>query len=149
MRGQALPIVIVIVLALLLCTSCTRTVYEAHFAPPSQVGKLTEAASRAPFLKCHMSDGRVFVLQEWSIEEGAGTVEGFGIEYTADRDLVGDAHRHRLKLDEIALIETSRPYSIDVGTGSVISMIIGTTLSAGFTIGCLASVGHRPCWLAP
>jgi len=131
---------------LLLTTSCSRTVYEAHFATPTQLGKITEAASRAPFLKVHMPDGRVFVLQEWSIEEGAGTVEGFGVEYDAERNLKGDAHRQKLNLTDVAIIETNRPYSIDVGTGPVIEMAIGTTVSVAFSIGCLASIGKSPCW---
>ena len=139
MRGWALA-------AALLCASCSRTVYEAHFAPPAQLGKLTEAASRAPFIKCHMPDGRVFVLQDWSIEEGSGMVEGLALAYDADRNRVGNPQHVRLLLSDVALIETDRPYSIDVGTGPVVGMAIGTTISAAFTIGCLASLGKSPCW---
>ena len=137
---------VALLLLALSCASCSRTVWEAHFAPPAQLGKLTEAASRAPFIKCHLPDGRVYVLQDWSIEEGAGTVEGLGLEYDADRNRVGPTHRVTLMLSDISLIETDRPYSIDVATGPVIGMAIGTTISAAFTIGCLASIGKAPCW---
>ena len=135
----------VLLTLLLATTSCSRVLYEAHFAAPSQLGKITEPASRAPFIKCHMPDGRVFVLEQWSIEEGSGTVEGFGIEYDAERN-PHDAKRHTLKLAEIALIETNRPYQIDVGTGPVIGLAIGTAVSVGVSIGCLASLGKSPCW---
>jgi hypothetical protein len=134
-----------IVLVMLGATSCSRVVYEAHFAAPAQLGKITEAASRAPFIKCHMTDGRVFVLEQWSIEEGSGMVEGFGIEYDADRN-AKTPRRHALKLEEIAIIETNRPYQIDVGTGPIIGLAIGTGVSVAVSVGCLASLGKSPCW---
>jgi hypothetical protein len=130
------------VVALVLTTSCSRTVYEAHFAPPAQLAKISEAASRAPFIKCHTADGRVYVLQQWSIEEGTGLVEGLGIEYDADRNPKGGVHRQSLKLDEIALIETNRPYNVDVGTGSVVTLAIGTGVSAILSLVCIGVSGH-------
>jgi hypothetical protein len=133
MRGR------VAALALVLMTSCSRTVYEAHFAAPAQLAKISEAAARAPFIKCHMADGRVYVLQQWSIEEGTGLVEGMGLEYDADRNAKGGIHRQSLKLTDIALIETNRPYSVDVGTGSIVALAIGTGVSLGVSAICLFS----------
>ena len=131
-----------IVLAALLSTvGCSRTVYEAHFATPTQIGKITEAGTRSPFVKVHMPDGRVFVLERWSIEEGAGTIEGHGLEYSANRVVKGPARRVELKVDEVALLETNRPYNVDIGTGSIIAMVIGTTSSFVFSVVCLASKG--------
>jgi len=127
--------------ALLSTTGCSRTVYEAHFATPAQIGKITEAGTRSPFIKVHMPDGRVFVLERWSIEEGAGTIEGNGLEYSANRVVRGPAHHVELKVDEVALLETNRPYDVDVGTGSIVAMIIGTTASVIFSIVCLATKG--------
>jgi hypothetical protein len=126
-------------------TSCSRVVYEAHFAAPAQLAKITEAASRAPFIKCHMPDGRVFVLQQWTIEEGSGVIEGFGIEYDADRT-AKPPQRHNLKLEEVAIIETNRPYQVDVATGPVIGLAIGTGVSFAFSVGCLATLKKAPCW---
>ena len=128
----------IVLAALLFMVGCSRTVYEAHFATPSQIGKITEAGTRSPFLKVHMPDGRVFVLERWSIEEGAGTVEGTGLEYDANRVVQGKAHPVFLNTSGVALFETSRPYDVDVGTGSVIAMIIGTTASVIFSIVCFA-----------
>jgi hypothetical protein len=126
-----------IVLAALLSTlGCSRTVYEAHFATPSQISKIAEAGTRSPFVKAHMADGRVFVLERWSIEEGAGTIEGVGLEYSANRVVQGSAHRVEMKLEDVALFETNRPYTVDVGTGSMIAMVIGTTASVIMSIVC-------------
>jgi hypothetical protein len=127
---------IVLAAALVTTAGCSRTVYEAHFATPSQIGKITEAGTRSPFIKVHMPDGRVFVLAHWSIEEGAGTVEGTGLEYNANRVVKGPAHRVEMKLGDVALFETSRPYDVDVGTGSMIAMSIGTLASLAFSIVC-------------
>jgi hypothetical protein len=130
-----------IVLAMLLLGTlgCSRTVYEAHFATPSQIAKITEAGTRSPFIKVHMPDGRVFVLERWAIEEGAGTIEGTGLEYSANRVVQGRAHHVEMKLTDAALIETNRPYDVDVGTGSIIAMIIGTSASFVFSIVCFAA----------
>jgi hypothetical protein len=129
-----------IVLAALLTTvGCSRTVYEAHFATPAQIGNIAEAGSRSPFIKVHMPDGRVFVLERWSLEEGAGMIEGNGLEYTANRVVRGPARHVALKVEDVALLETNRPYDVDVGTGSIIAMIIGTTASFVFSIVCFAA----------
>ncbi len=129
-----------IVLAALLTTvGCSRTVYEAHFATPAQIGNITEAGARSPFIKVHMPDGRVFVLERWSIEEGAGMIEGNGLEYTANRVVRGPARHVALKTSDVALLETNRPYDVDVGTGSIIAMIIGTTSSFVLSVLCFAA----------
>ena len=134
-----------IVLAMLLGTvGCSRTVYEAHFATPARVDTILEAGERSPFIKAHMPDGRVFVLERWAIEEGAGTIDGVGLEYSADRVVNGPPRHVALKMTDVALLETNRPYDVDVGTGSIIAMIIGTTASFVFSIVCFA-VG-RVCY---
>jgi hypothetical protein len=137
---------------LALGTSCSRTVYEAHFARPTEIAKIAESASRAPFIKCHMADGRVYVLEHWSIEEGTGLVEGRGIEYAANRARLGPPHDITLHLADIALIETNRPYDVDVATGSVVGMAIGTGASLALTVVCLtvskACFGSCPTFFA-
>ena len=102
LRGIALA-------AILGSAGCSRTVYEAHFATPAQIEKISEAGTRSPFIKVHMADGRVFVLERWSIEEGAGTIEGHGLEYSANRVVRGPARKIEMKLEDAALIETNRP----------------------------------------
>jgi hypothetical protein len=131
----------IVLVALLATVGCSRTIYEAHFATPSQIGKITEAGTRSPFIKVHMPDGRVFVLERWAIEEGAGTVEGTGLEYSANRVVKGPAHRVELKMGDVALLETNRPYDVDVGTASIIAMSIGTLASVVFSLVCFASGG--------
>ena len=127
---------IVLAAALFSTAGCSRTVYEAHFATPAQIGNIAEAGTRSPFMKVHMPDGRVFVLERWAIEEGAGTIAGTGLEYSANRVVEGPARRVEMKLEDVALFETNRPYEVDVATGSIIAMMIGTTASVVFSIVC-------------
>jgi hypothetical protein len=129
----------IVVAALLTTMGCSRTVYEAHFATPAQIGNIAEAGARSPFIKVHMPDGRVFVLERWSIEEGSGMIEGNGLEYTANRVVQGPARHVALKTADVALLETNRPYDVDVGTGSIIAMVIGTTASFVFSVLCFAA----------
>ncbi len=139
-------------LAFISLTACSRTLYEAHFAPPSQIEKIAEPATRSPFIKCHMADGRVFVLEKWSIEEGTNTVRGHGIEYGANRARVGAPRDITLALGDIALIETNRPYDVDVGTASLVGMAVGTGASLAMTVVCLtntkACFGSCPTFFA-
>ncbi len=138
--------------ALCAVTACSHTVYEAHFAKPSELTKIAEAGARSPFLKCHMADGRVFVLQHWSIEEGSGLVSGVGIEYSASRERISGPRRVEMPISDVALFETNRPYSVDVGTGSIVGMAIGTGASLALTVVCLtntkACFGSCPTFFA-
>src|ERR1700690_3506555 len=151
-RATGLRRAIAMTFTFALATACSRTIYEAHFAEPAHLAKITEAASRSPFIKCHMADGRVIVLQKWSIEEGNGTVEGVGIEYTADRIAVTGVRPQSIKLADIALIETNRPYDVDVATGSLVALAIGTGASVALSIVCLtvnkACFGSCPTFFA-
>jgi hypothetical protein len=47
--------------------------YQAKFTPPTAMKQVDDTA---PFLKCHMRDGRVFVLEAWHIDEEADEVRG-------------------------------------------------------------------------
>jgi hypothetical protein len=132
------------VVLLMATTSCSRMLYESHFAAPAQVEKISEAATRSPFLKVHMPDGRVFVLERWSIEEGSGIVAGHALEYGANRVAVGPPRDVTIPLEGVALLETNRPYTVDVGTGSVIGMVIGTTASLALSLVCFAA--GRTCY---
>jgi uncharacterized membrane protein (Fun14 family) len=91
-----------------------------------------------------MPDGRVFVLEHWSIDEGAGVVAGFGLEYAANRSRIGSARQITLGLRDVALLETNRPYSVDVGTGSIVGLSIGSAASLALSLVCVAN--GRACF---
>ncbi len=110
--------------------ACT-TVYRAKFTPPDQP-KAVEAD--APFLKCHMRDGSVFVLEaQWRIDAEARRIDARGIHYDASRAVV-DRGTYHLSLDEVALFETNRPEQfIDEG---IVVLAVLTAASVAVTVYC-------------
>jgi len=56
--------------------------YQAKFTPPTAMNHVDETA---PILKCHMRDGRVFVLEAWHVDEEADEVRGMGLRVALGR----------------------------------------------------------------
>jgi hypothetical protein len=113
--------------------ACT-TVYRAKFTPPEQA-KAVEPD--APFLKCHMKDGSVYVLEaQWRIDAEAKRIDARGIHYDASRAVVDRATYH-LSIDEVALFETNRPEQfIDEG---IVVLAVLTIASIAVTGYCLSN----------
>jgi hypothetical protein len=116
--------------------ACT-TVYRAKFTPPDQP-KAVEAD--APFLKCHMKDGSVYVLEaQWRIDAEAKRIDARGIHYDASRAVVDRATYH-LSIDDVVLFETNRPEQfIDEGI-----VVLAVLTGASLAITPPASATRRP-----
>ena len=112
-----------------------KTLYPARFASPDSPETLE---SKAPYLKCHMADGRVFVLEDWKIDTTARIVSGSGLLYDARRELKGRGPQS-VPLDEIAMLETNRVETIDQGSIQIGVMAAGTVASLGFTAFCITT----------
>jgi len=125
-------------LAIMGATAACQTVYEAHFVQPNNLKRLNELKDK-PFLKCHMRSGNVVVLEAWTVDDVANTIRGYGIEYGRDRELVGQAEARVVPLADVALLETNRPYEVQVATGSVIALAIATGVSLAVTAVCLSN----------
>ncbi|HSQ63382.1 MAG TPA: hypothetical protein VLM85_09220 [Polyangiaceae bacterium] len=124
------------------CVTCGPTLYEPHFVPPKHLGRLEGELKDVPFLKCHMTDGRIFVLEDWKVDEAAGEVRGHGIEYDADRIKLGYTGNKTVPIHDVALFETNRPYE-GPGSGSVIAasivLAVATGASLALTAYCLSN----------
>jgi hypothetical protein len=105
---------------------CTR-VWEARFIhPPPPITLDPDAA----FVKCHMSDGTVYVFDRWSLAQGRW-LSGSATYYSASREML---KRGEVSLDlaTVALIETNRPQDIPragyivVGVISAVATGVGT-----------------------
>jgi hypothetical protein len=110
--------------------TCARYAYPARFVPPDKTEELDRAAD---FLKCHMRDGRVYVLSRWSIDGDAA--KGEGRLYNAQRDLVTEGSL-RVPLADVALFETDRPEKIPHSTGSYVVMGVVSVASASLSVYC-------------
>ena len=131
----------------LACTvsGCSTTVYRASFAKQDQLDRLD---AKAPFLKCHMKDGTVFVLQRWQIQisDTNRSVTGDGLRYDPERRTAAadpEATRNfQIPIDDVLLFETNQPetlYHPEIAT-----MLIVTTASAAMTTYC--AVNPKACF---
>jgi hypothetical protein len=109
--------------------ACARRMYR-EVTPPQEYQTVDH---ESPFLKAHMRDGRLFLLNNWSIDSVGDAVTGSGNLYDANRAVI-DTGTYRLKVDSVALFETNvvRP------SASVAALSVVTGLSAGVTVFCLA-----------
>jgi len=112
--------------------ACVKTVDKHVFEPD-----VTLAASgelHASTLKAHMRDGSLFVFDEWRADEAARRVDGSGIRYDLDRNVVTTGSLG-LTIDSVALFETN-----DLHTSpSIVPMTILTVGSIGATVYCIAN----------
>ncbi len=127
-----------VALALACASWSCRTVYQAHFVKPSRVEELSNLKD-APFLKCHLKNGGVIVLEAWSVDDVDETIRGYGVEYDAYRQSNERLEARVVKLDDIALLETNRPYDVHVASGSIVALAIGTGATLALTAVCLAN----------
>lgn len=108
-------------------TACVQRMYR-ELTPPEAHRTVDE---RSPFLKAHMRDGRLYVLNNWS--SAADAVLGPGILYDAHRNMV-DSGAYRLSVDSVALFETN----VVQPSPSVAALSVVTGISAALTAYCLS-----------
>jgi hypothetical protein len=113
--------------------ACSTTAYQAKFARPSQPHDID---ATAPYLKCHMQDGRVYVLRHWDVNIPAGEVTGEGLLYDAARVTTG-VSAQRVPLQDVVLFETNRPETITRYGFGVLAFVTGVSLVA--TALCIAN----------
>jgi hypothetical protein len=103
---------------------------------------------RAPYLKCHMKDGGLYVLHGWTIDEPGGAVVGAGEYQGTDRSVENHAS-FRVPIADVALFETN---TIETSPG-VAGMAVVTGLSLAASVACLthpkACFGSCPTFYAP
>ena len=132
-RKSILPVPTFIALLLVLLTSgCAHKVVR-NIVPAEDASRLRRSADESSFLKVHMKNGQVYVLQPWTANEKERTVTGKGQLVDASRSQV-DNGEFEIPLDSVAMFETNdRKPSPSVGVLSVI-----TGISAAVTIVCIA-----------
>ena len=115
-------------------SGCQSTVYQAKFARPTEPHAIDAGA---PFLKCHMGDGRLYVLQSWHIDVPAGEVTGDGILYDAARVAPPGVHAHHVAMADVVLFETNRPETLT--HYELAGLVVVTTASLALSTLCLTT----------
>lgn len=133
-------------LAALLHLSCATSWRARLFAPAATPPRSVDA----PFLKVHLKDGAVLVLDRWDVDGAARRIAGDGIRYGADRAKEGQGAL-AAAFDEIALVETNRPERVARTGLAVLGVVAGASLA--LTAACLANpkacFGSCPTFYVP
>ncbi len=133
---------VAIAVALALVAGCPQRI-ERHVSPTLQTVDMT-----APYLKCHMKDGGLFVLTKWRIDETAASITGTGEYFGTDRSVEARS-TFQVKFADVALYETNTV----VTSPGVAAMAVVTGLSLAVTAACLtnpkACFGSCPTFYAP
>ena len=122
-------------LALLVAASACRTVYKPKFV---ETASIQDVDKKAPFLKCHLADGSVVVLQDFTIDVAHRAVTGTGIAYDAHRAPTTSVGRRRVDLGEVVLFETNEAAEVSL-LGYYAPLMITTAASVGLSIYCIAN----------
>lgn len=103
---------------------------------------------KAPYLKCHMKDGGLYVLSGWKIDEAGKAITGAGEYFGTDRSVESQL-TFRVPMAEVVLYETN---TISTSPG-VAALSVITGLSLAVTAACIANpkacFGSCPTFYAP
>jgi hypothetical protein len=126
-----------LVLALAGCTGFKR-VYREMSPPESfrqmsqdQVGALRKSS---PFLKAHMQDGSVYVLQSWDMSRDHVQLTGTGTLFSAERDTLQHGQLH-VDVDSVALFETN----VLKTSGTIVPLTVFTAITAAIAVACITN----------
>ncbi len=127
----------------LACSTNFRAEY--HQPPTGEVSTNTAppaASEDAPFVKVHTKDGRVYVLDKWDFDEQAKQLQGFGLHYSAERELLSEGG-FTIAYDQVALVETNTPEQLTHATSLA---IMGITTGAVAGMGIFCAVNPKACF---
>lgn len=134
--------------AAVLHAGCARTWWRAEWmAPAAAPGR---ADAEVPFLKLHLQDGGVIVLDSWTVDADAQAISGTGIHYDDRRTLVARG-TFAAAFADIVLVETNRPETVRHARVALMGIVAGASLA--LTAACLANpkacFGSCPTFYVP
>ena len=104
---------------------------ERSLVAPEQAHTLDHDS---PYLKVHMRDGGLYVLTEWSVDEGRRLVTGAGDRFDARRAVIASGPM-AVPIRDVVLFETN----VVRRSGVVGAMAVVTGVSLAVTAACLAN----------
>ena len=79
----------------------------------------------SPFLKAHMSDGKVYILSSWKVDSESQMVVGQGEVLNANREIL-ETGELTIPIDSVAIFETNTQHSLPtVQARTVVICVIG------------------------
>ncbi|RPI75164.1 MAG: hypothetical protein EHM47_03360 [Ignavibacteriales bacterium] len=130
--GEKILIVLIFV-SLIFYPHCSGNRIERITSLPSEI-KNIQQSKEFPFLKLHMKNGDVYVLENWKVDNKEKSVNGNGISLDFNRQ-PRDNGEYKIPFEDIVLAETNH-ISGSAGTGVLAAATIITGI---FTIICIAN----------
>ncbi|MCU7493906.1 MAG: hypothetical protein HF314_03315 [Ignavibacteria bacterium] len=93
----------------------------------------------SPYLKAHMKNGSLYVLQDWKIDDSKKIITGSGKKYDAYRNLLSSG-TVEMSEDSVAIFETNTL----VNSGSVTALTVFTGITAAVTVFCI--INPKACF---
>lgn len=118
-------------LALALVGSCNYQQVTRTLVPASAVSTLDH---NSPFLKAHLRNGTMYVLEHWSVDSTSNRVKGSGALLGANRDTLQQGLLS-IAVDSVALFETN----LVRGSGAKAAVTIMTGLTVAVAGYCLTN----------
>ena len=145
-------IALAVTLALVVSPACGLKTVERRSVAPAEfkqwsAGKTRDMNDESPFLKAHMRNGDLFVLENWN--GGAdGTVTGTGRQYNAARRIVASGP-FTIPIDSVAVFETN----IARTSGASAALTAFAVITVGVAVMCAinpkACFGSCPTFFLP
>ncbi len=124
--------------SLILNSNCGGSRIERISEPPTKISP-TESSEDFPFIKLHMKNGDLYVLNNWIVDSKSSSVNGTGKLVNANREIISEG-QFTVPVKEIVIAETNHIKSSSaLGTLTVLTIVTGI-----FTIVCI--VNPKACF---
>jgi hypothetical protein len=131
-------IIVFILMSLIFYWQCTGNRIQRIITPSEDIAQL-KASKETPFIKLHMREGGVFILNDWNTDLKSKTISGSGKQFDYNRALV-DSGKYDILLNDVVLAETN---SIKEGTGS--SVLATMSVITGI-VGIICITNPKACF---
>lgn len=118
------------------CNSTNKAVVTRQFIEPDQYYLIHPEAK---FLKIHTTDGELFVLKKWEIQQDSSTIEGLGAFYDVNRKIITKKvtrtesvkSYYTIRFSDIQYFETNELQGNTMGSNR--AYVILSAVTVGFT----------------
>ncbi|MEN8006765.1 MAG: hypothetical protein ABFS42_07090 [Candidatus Krumholzibacteriota bacterium] len=129
-----IPFILSVGILLVLCLGCSLKVQKKALHQPYELAREEGLDGKSPWLKAHLSDGGVYLLSNWHVDETSRVIEGRGILYDARRDSVAGGP-FVVPLDSVAIFESNIVHT----SSAVAGLSVLSVASLGLTVYCIAN----------
>ena len=142
-KGRAL-VALVLTAALCGCGSTVKSV-ERKDVPSEDLKRWTaddiqDKQKASPFLKAHMRNGDLFVLNNWSVSADRSAVTGEGSHFDMWRNLLRASGTQSVPIDSVVLFETNQLRMS--GSGAALTVMTGITV----TVAIICITNPKSCF---